>query len=231
MLENYITIFNEPESLIIQKKSKFICRVKSVETEGEALDYINNIRKKYYDAKHHCSAYIIGTKQVTERYNDDGEPAGTAGKPMLEVLRGKGLKNVVAVVTRYFGGTLLGTGGLIKAYTDSVKSSLEQAEILEKKLCERIIINTDYASLPKIEYEVRQQNQRIYDITYSEQVRIVILTERISSESIKKALINITNGKSNIISEGLFYVYEKGTQIYLENLQNKLNDKKTKSNY
>ena len=111
---------------IVEKKSRFIANIFPVTTEEEALEKITAMRKKYYDARHNCSAFVIGSKGELTRSSDDGEPSGTAGRPMLEVLTGSGIRNIAAVVTRYFGGVLLGTGGLVRAYSGAVKMALEQ---------------------------------------------------------------------------------------------------------
>ena len=112
---------------IVEKKSRFIANIKSVETVEEAQVYIEEMKKKYWDARHNCSAFSVGTEQVTTRCSDDGEPSGTAGKPILEVISGSGIHNIVVVVTRYFGGTLLGTGGLVRAYTDATRAGIENS--------------------------------------------------------------------------------------------------------
>ena len=117
---------------IVEKKSRFIANIKSVETVEEAQVYIEEMKKKYWDARHNCSAFSVGTEQVTTRCSDDGEPSGTAGKPILEVISGSGIHNIVVVVTRYFGGTLLGTGGLVRAYTDATRAGIENSDIVEK---------------------------------------------------------------------------------------------------
>ncbi len=117
---------------VIEKKSRFIASIFPIQTEEEALTYLSQVRKKYYDARHNCFAYVVGEKNETERCSDDGEPSGTAGRPMMDVLTGQGLHNVLVVVTRYFGGTLLGTGGLVRAYSAAVKAGLENCVIQEK---------------------------------------------------------------------------------------------------
>lgn len=217
MLEIYKTLLEEVEVTIVEKKSKFICSMRQVQTEEEALSYIVSIKKKYYDANHHCSAFIVGFNEgMLERSNDDREPSGTAGKPMLEVMKGAELKNVVAVVTRYFGGVLLGTGGLIKAYTQSTKSAIEKASLYEKFLCEKIRVVTDYSSLPKIEYEVLHMKQRIYDVIYADKVSMILLLQSSFVEPLKKSVSNLTNGQCHLSSEGFYYVSTVNNQIQLE---------------
>ena len=131
-LERYQTVYQGASAEITEKKSRFIAAVFPVSSEEEATEALENIKKQYWDARHHCWAYVIGTEQVTERFSDDGEPGGTAGKPILEVIRGQKLYNVLVVVTRYFGGTLLGTGGLVRAYSSACKEGLAHSTIITK---------------------------------------------------------------------------------------------------
>lgn len=216
MIENYKTLTEQVSTTIIEKKSKFICYVKSVQTEDEAKAFIDVIKKENYNANHNCFAYTIGIEQSIERYSDDGEPSSTAGMPMLEVIRGSGLKNIVAVVTRYFGGIKLGTGGLIRAYSNSIKLCLEQALIQEKKLCEKLEITIPYNDAGKIEYQVHQHEQIIYDISYSDKVTMVLLIDIRLSNKIQKDFMEITSGQCNIESEGNFYVWEEDKNYLLE---------------
>ncbi|PKM52413.1 MAG: YigZ family protein [Firmicutes bacterium HGW-Firmicutes-7] len=219
MLERYNTIRDEVSHQIVQKKSKFLCSLIQVETEEEAMEYILSIRKKHFDANHNCFAYIVGLNdQSIERFNDDKEPSGTAGKPMLEVLKGAGLKNVVAVVTRYFGGVLLGTGGLIKAYTDAVKTCLGEATIYESTMCEKIKVEVEYALLPKIEYLLHSSNQMIYDTLYLEKVTLILFLEQALSEKIKNEIIELSNGKANIKTEGYLYVATVNEEVIVSNM-------------
>ena len=134
MQDSYRTIYQGGVGEIEEKKSRFIATVEHVESEEEAMQVIQACKKKYWDARHNCSAYIIGTRQEVQHCSDDGEPAGTAGRPMLDVLLGEKLCNIVVVVTRYFGGTLLGTGGLVRAYSGAVKAGLAESVVMEKQL-------------------------------------------------------------------------------------------------
>ena len=137
---------------IIEKKSRFIANIFPVTTEEEALEKITAMRKKYYDARHNCFAYILGENKDTVRCSDDGEPSGTAGRPMLDILDGQGIYNVVAVVTRYFGGTLLGTGGLVRAYSGAMKEGLNHCVLLEKETGYPLTVTVDYNEVGKIQY-------------------------------------------------------------------------------
>ena len=134
MVETYKAVFTGGQGEIVEKKSRFIANVRPVETEEEALAFIEEMRKKYYDARHNCFAFCVGVERETLRCSDDGEPSGTAGKPMLEVLTGGEIHNVAVVVTRYFGGTLLGTGGLVRAYTQATQEGLKNSQVIEKNL-------------------------------------------------------------------------------------------------
>ena len=143
MVDSYKILYKGGSGELVEKKSRFIADLCPVSSEEEALDFIEEIRKKYWDARHHCFAYIIGDRGQTARCSDDGEPSQTAGKPMMDVLAGAELHDVCAVVTRYFGGTLLGTGGLVRAYSGAVKEGMKNCVILEKRLAVRLNITTD----------------------------------------------------------------------------------------
>ena len=132
MESEYKIVYAGGEAQIIEKKSRFIATVVPVETEEEALAFIESLRKKYWDATHNCYAYVVGERNEIQRCSDDGEPSGTAGRPMMDVLAGAGVHNAAVVVTRYFGGTLLGTGGLIRAYSLAVQEGLAAAEVITR---------------------------------------------------------------------------------------------------
>ena len=144
MKENFLTIVGEFSELTVIEKSKFICYLKHVESEDEAKDYIAEIKKKHFDATHNCSAFIADSDGNMARFSDDGEPQGTAGMPMLEALKNRGIFQIVAVVTRYFGGIKLGAGGLVRAYSGAVSSALNSADVREKCLCKTVKISADY---------------------------------------------------------------------------------------
>ncbi|MBR1876799.1 MAG: YigZ family protein [Lachnospiraceae bacterium] len=155
-MSSYNIVKNGGDAVIEVKRSKFIAAVYPVNSEEEALRFLNTVQRKYYDAKHHCSAYIIAgedeSSQDTVHSSDDGEPSGTAGQPILSVINGAGLKNVICVVTRYFGGVLLGTGGLVRAYTDAAKAAVENAVIAEVALKQIFKISFDYPLTGKVDY-------------------------------------------------------------------------------
>ena len=183
---------------VIEKKSRFIASVASVETPEEAAAFIESVKKKYWDARHNCSAYVIGRDGEYTRCNDDGEPAQTAGLPMLEVLLHSEVRNIVVVVTRYFGGTLLGTGGLIRAYGQTVKEALANSEIGEEVEGIMLTIKADYTLLGKIQYTLAQKGIEITDTVYGSDVMLTIRFEKHLSDSIEKELINVTCGRMEI---------------------------------
>ncbi|MEF2734386.1 MAG: YigZ family protein, partial [Blautia sp.] len=152
MLEQYKTVYQGGTGEVVEKKSRFIATVRPVNSEEEALQFIEEMKKKYWDARHNCSAYVIGERREFMRCSDDGEPQGTAGKPMLEVLLGEDLYNTAVVVTRYFGGTLLGTGGLVRAYSKAVQEGLADSRIITKKHGILTEVGTDYNSVGKLQY-------------------------------------------------------------------------------
>ena len=168
---------------IVEKKSRFIANIKSVETVEEAQVYIEEMKKKYWDARHNCSAFSVGTEQVTTRCSDDGEPSGTAGKP------------IVVVVTRYFGGTLLGTGGLVRAYTDATRAGIENSDIVEKIPGRRVDIAMDYTDLGKLQYLLAQNEVLTEDTEYTDKVIIHALFPESDKEMLKKKITEATSGR------------------------------------
>ncbi len=180
---------------IEEKKSRFIATLCSVKTEEEAQCFINETKKKYWDARHNCTAFVIGKDANLTRCSDDGEPAGTAGRPMLNVLLHSEVRNVACVVTRYFGGTLLGTGGLIKAYSDAVTAALDNSEIGEEAEGVRLEFSVSYELYGKIQYEFSKRNLEICDAVFAENVSAAVLIIKESEDEIKKLLTEITNGK------------------------------------
>lgn len=180
---------------IIEKKSRFIANVKSVETVEEAQAYIEEMRKKYWDARHNCSAFSVGTERAITRCSDDGEPGGTAGKPILEVISGSGIHNIVVVVTRYFGGTLLGTGGLVRAYTDATRAGIENSDIVEKIPGRRVDLVMEYTDLGKLQYLLAQNEVLTEDTEYTDKVIIHALFSEEDKEGLKKKITEATSGR------------------------------------
>ena len=152
MQKEYKTVYAGGEGEIIEKKSRFIATVRPVESEEEALAFIEEMRKKYWDARHNCYVYSVGMNREATRCSDDGEPSGTAGRPMLDVILGQDIYNVAVVVTRYFGGVLLGTGGLVRAYSLAVQTGLAASTVITKKLGISLKVETDYSGIGKIQY-------------------------------------------------------------------------------
>lgn len=201
-MEAYSTVCGYGTGEIVEKKSRFIAEVFPVVSEDEVSAHIEKIKKEYWDARHHCWAYVIGQNPGTERMSDDGEPAGTAGKPILEVIRGRGLTDVLVVVTRYFGGTLLGTGGLVRAYTQAALEGLSHAGILRKVPGIRLKIGTDYTGLGKIQYLLAQREISILDTVYTDRVEILTAAAADMAESLKKEITEGTSGQAVIEEDG-----------------------------
>lgn len=202
---------------IEEKKSRFICHIFKIKSEEEAEEYITAVKKKYWDARHNCYAYIIKGEGATPtaRCSDDGEPSQTAGKPMLDVLMGEELIDVCAVVTRYFGGTLLGTGGLVRAYSGAVKEGLANAQILEKKQGVRMEVTTDYNGVGKIQYLAAQEGIDTLDSQYTDKVVFIFLVPEEQEESFQAKLVESTNGRAVIRTDGEVYYGKCGGKLIL----------------
>ena len=201
-MEAYSTVCGYGAGEIVEKKSRFIAEVFPVVSEDEVSAHIEKIKKEYWDARHHCWAYVIGQNPGTERMSDDGEPAGTAGTPVLGVIRGRGLTDVLVVVTRYFGGTLLGTGGVVRAYTQAALEGLSHAGILRKVPGVRLKIGTDYTGLGKIQYLLAQREISILDTVYTDRVEILTAAAADMAESLKKEITEGTSGQAVIEEDG-----------------------------
>lgn len=171
---SYLTIARDVEAEIEVKRSRFLATVVRVEDEESARAVIERARKQHWDAGHHCSAFILGPEATVQRSNDDGEPAGTAGAPMLEVLRGADVSDLVAVVSRWFGGTLLGAGGLVRAYGDAVRAALDEAGTLTRTLMTHHRLVVDHADAGKLESELRQRGIEVLDTAYTDRVTLTL---------------------------------------------------------
>jgi len=171
-----------------EKKSRFIATVRSVQTEEEAVSFIEEMKKKYWDARHNCSAFCIGSRGELTRCSDDGEPSGTAGRPMLEVLLGSGVRNVAVVVTRYFGGVLLGTGGLVRAYTQAVKEGLAACEIGIMRQGTELLIEAEYNDIGKVLYLLGNRGVQPTSSEYAEKVRLKVTLAKEETEGFLKEL-------------------------------------------
>ncbi|MBN8210707.1 YigZ family protein [Bacillus sp. NTK071] len=205
MLTSYYTVKGDGENEIVIQKSRFIAHVKRTTTEEEAQDFIQLIKKTHHNATHNCSAYLIGEHDLIQKANDDGEPSGTAGVPMLEVLKKRHLKDTTVVVTRYFGGIKLGAGGLIRAYGQSVSEGLNETGIVERKLMTRMTTKIDYTLLGKVENEIRSSNYLLDDIHYLEQAQLVTFVESGFEEAFREWMTNLTSGQATIMEDGQLY--------------------------
>ncbi|MGY3765292.1 YigZ family protein [Vagococcus vulneris] len=205
MLLNYYTIKQDGEYEIEIKKSRFICTLKRIESEAEAKEVINKLKKIHWKAAHNCSAFVLGNNQEIQRSSDDGEPSGTAGVPMLEVLKVKQLHNVLAVVTRYFGGTKLGAGGLIRAYGQSVADAITHVGLVEGKLQQEILITVDYPIHGKLEHFLQQESITIADTHFTDKVTIICKVDEQDIESFKQEIINLLSNQCLISSGSMSY--------------------------
>lgn len=201
MRENYMTIAKVGSKELIISKSKFIAHCNRAETEEEAINFIQMIKKEHHNATHNCSAYLIGAHDQIQKANDDGEPSGTAGVPILEVLKKRGLKDVVVVVTRYFGGIKLGAGGLVRAYGNATTQGIEAAGIVERRLYKQMKVSVDYTLLGKLENEVRNSQYLLVNISYTENVEFFIDVENNEENTFHEWMTNLTSGKSTISQE------------------------------
>lgn len=205
--EPYRVIVEEGTGEITEKKSRFIATVKRVESEEEAAAFVEAMKKKYWDASHNCSAMVIGERGELTRCSDDGEPSGTAGRPMLEVLLSEKLRNAAVVVTRYFGGTLLGTGGLVRAYTQAVKEGLSGCKLGTMRAGVRLEVLTDYNGIGKILYIMGTKGIEPEDSLYTDTVQLVLLVPAEDKEALCREFTEATAGKAKItVKEELYFV-------------------------
>lgn len=213
------TVFEGGEGEIVEKKSRFIATVRPVSSEEEAAAFIAEMKKKYWDAKHNCSAFVIGDHQELTRCSDDGEPAQTAGRPMLDVLLREGIHNTAVVVTRYFGGVLLGTGGLVRAYQKAVQEGLANSIVIEKQSGRKLVIGTDYTGLGKLQYLIAQKGLATIDTIYTDKVELILMVPAELTAETEKDVIEATNGNADISwgEEVLYAMIEKKLQIFKKN--------------
>lgn len=194
----WLTLYKGGTGEIEEKKSRFIANIEPVSSEEEAVDFIAQIKKKYWDARHNCSAFIIGEAGEKSRCSDDGEPSGTAGRPMLDVLAKEGITNVCVVVTRYFGGTLLGTGGLVRAYSSAVKAGLDNCETVRKIRGCSVTVKCDYNDWGKVQNLCGRKGYTVSDTVYTSDVETTIVTE--DADELLADITDITAGKA-VVSE------------------------------
>jgi len=205
MLEQYRTVERYGEKEIVIRRSRFIGHAAPVESEEEAQRFVEEIRKKHPQATHNCYAYVAGERDQFQKQSDDGEPSGTAGRPILEVIKRRGLKNVAVVVTRYFGGILLGAGGLVGAYAEAAAAGIDAAGPVLRRLHRTLTIEADYGWYGKIEYELRQRGVLIRDTAFTDRVTVVCLPLEGEAERLAKDLTNLTQGQCPILpGEGVY---------------------------
>lgn len=212
MKQKFRAIYEGGQGEITEKKSRFIATTFPVGSEEEALEHIEAMKKKYWDARHNCYAYVIGERQQLQRASDDGEPQGTAGRPILEVLLGEEVHNALVVVTRYFGGVLLGTGGLVRAYTEAAHAGLAASRIIEKEHGQRLRLLTDYNSIGKIQYILGQKGIPIENSIYEAEVTLEIITPLLEKEGLIQELVEATSGKIR---------YEEGKEVVFAMVEGK----------
>lgn len=201
-----------------EKKSRFISELVSVKSEDQAVAFIESVKKRYHDARHNCSAYITvdGDGRRVSRFSDDGEPSGTAGRPILEVLEGASLMNAACVVTRYFGGVLLGTGGLTRAYSNSAKEALKDASLIARCEGVRLFITVDYNGYGKVEYILREEGLPVLDTRFEQDVRIETVVPEDCIDSVEASVTESTGGRAVFIrDEVIAYGITDGRLIHL----------------
>ncbi|AXU49120.1 YigZ family protein [Clostridioides difficile] len=214
-MSNYRTLHEFGTDEITIEKSVFIGYAKPIKSEEEALEFINEIKKKHKDATHNVWAYTVGKNMNIQRYSDDGEPQGTAGIPTLEVIKKEDLRDVAVVVTRYFGGTKLGAGGLVRAYTKGAKLGLEAGKIIYKVMYQEVKAKIDYTQLGKVQNELMNLGYFIKDTVYEDNVEIVVYSRLEDVEKLSEKMIDITSGTGKIILGEEFYLSEQNGEILI----------------
>lgn len=193
----YKTIYEPAEDSFIERKSEFIGYISPVKTNDEAVEFINQIKAKHRKARHNVYAYILRDGNIS-RYSDDGEPQGTGGVPVLDVLQKEGLTDVCVVVTRYFGGILLGGGGLVRAYSHACKLAVDAARVMIMCKCSEITVTCDYSFYGKLAYVVPEFEVKIKNEDFADEVKVTMLVKAEKVQSLKEKLIDLANGKIDI---------------------------------
>lgn len=216
-MEKKKILYQGGEGEIIEKKSRFIATIRPVSSQEEALGFIEEMKKKYWDASHNCYAYSIGENPPIERCSDDGEPQGTAGRPILDVLRGEQLHDAAVVVTRYFGGTLLGTGGLVRAYSKAAQEGLRACAVIEKQPGTAVTLRADYGDIGKVQYLIGQRKLSVLDSEYADAVKMRILIPQEEAAGFKE---EVTEGTSARVSfseeEEVLFAFANGEPLFFE---------------
>lgn len=206
MRKDYLTVSKEAAAEIEEKKSRFIATVKPVSSEQEAQDFINGLKARYWDAAHNVYAYYICADNVVQKFSDDGEPSGTAGLPVLEAIKKTGVQDVAVVVTRYFGGTLLGASGLVRAYGKSAALGIEAAGIVRKMLCVETRVTTDYSLLGKLQAAMASKGYSVKDTIYTDNVAMEVYVPVDESDRFSAMVTEASNGRARISAGGRVYI-------------------------
>ena len=214
-MSNYKTLHKFGVDEYIVEKSTFIGYAKPIKTEEEAIEFVNEIKKKHKDATHNVWAYTVGENMNIQRYSDDGEPKGTAGIPTLEVIKKEDLRDVVVVVTRYFGGIKLGAGGLVRAYTKGAKVGIEAGIVIEKVKYTEVKIKIEYTQLGRIQNEIMNLGFKVKDTIYSEDVELIVYSKIEDVQSLTDRMIDITSGTADVSIGEEYYLSEKDGQLIL----------------
>ena len=214
-MSNYKTLHKFGVDEYIVEKSTFIGYAKPIKTEEEAIEFINEIKKKHKDATHNVWAYTIGENMNIQRYSDDGEPQGTAGIPTLEVIKKEDLRDVVVVVTRYFGGIKLGAGGLVRAYTKGAKVGIEAGIVIEKVKYSEVKIKIEYTQLGRIQNEIMNLGFKVKDTIYSEDVELIVYVRNEEAQPLMDRIIDITSGTADVSLGEEYYLSEKDGELIL----------------
>lgn len=213
---SYKIVYEGGTGEVVEKKSRFIASVFSVESEEMAAEFIEKTKKQYWDARHNCYAYVIGADGGRQKCSDDGEPQGTAGRPMLDVLLNEQIRNILVIVTRYFGGTLLGTGGLVRAYSMAAKAGIDASRIVTKCPASRIRIITDYNGVGKLQYIAAQAQIAVLDTEYTDKVTMTLLVPDRSMHSLKNKVMEATSAAARIEDDGeVWYTILEDKSIHL----------------
>ncbi len=212
-MDKYITVKGSGQAEIVEKKSRFIAHIKPITSEDDATAFIEEIKKQYWDARHNCYAYQLGDRNQIQRYSDDGEPGGTAGMPILDVLRGKDIKDTIVVVTRYFGGTLLGTGGLVRAYSLSSREGIKSAGLIERIPHIRQHFIVDYTLSGKVQYEILNGGHILEDTIYTDKVEFIALSQVEMADKLVESIVNITGNSVNVVKDDAVVYVDKDIEF------------------
>lgn len=205
IMDRYLMVAQDGEHEIVIDKSRFICHVKRVYNDEDAMNFIKEIKKIHWNATHNCSAYVVGDFSEAQKANDDGEPSGTAGVPMLEVLRKQKIRNCVVVVTRYFGGIKLGAGGLIRAYGKSVSEAIKELGVIERKTMKTMFINADYNLLGTIQNRLENSDYILNEVHYTDVVSVEVSIDVNSESTFTEWVVDMTNGRAIVVGSDVTY--------------------------